>query len=110
MSIDAFPHPGGHEQPEPRQALQQVGAERRALAHRDDGVEGREPLGERLHAVDVIGEDGDVRVQLVPRPERPRDVLVVVEDGDRETAQERLAITCLMFVYSSTAYIDRSLP
>ena len=42
--------------------------------------------------------------------ERPRDVLVVVEDGDRETAQERLAITCLMFVYSSTAYIDRSLP
>ena len=54
--------------------------EARTLAHDDDGVERREPLAQRLHA------------------------------GDRETAQERLAITCLMFVYSSTAYIDRSLP
>ncbi len=67
-----------------RQGRDQRRVERRALAHQDEHVE----LGESSRQSGFIGhmvvEHHDAGVGAEPRPvgEGPRDILVVVEDGD----------------------------
>ena len=74
--------PGRHEQLQRREPLENGAREGRSLAHGDDDLEPREPLDERGGVGDVVGEDGrrDRAREIVPRPERQRDRLVVVED------------------------------
>ena len=80
------PHAGRHQQRQPRQALEQRAREWRSLAHRDDHLETRQPLRERVLVVEVVVEGGqlDGVAEPLPAAQRPCDSLVVVERRDRD--------------------------
>ena len=71
------------DEPQARQALEQRGADLRALADEDQRLDVAQALGERVDVLDVIVEDGDVeRRQLREAGKRAQRVEVVVEDRD----------------------------
>jgi hypothetical protein len=77
-------HAGGDQQPQPREAAQPLGVERRPLPHRHDDVERLQRADQRLGPRDVRGED----VDLGPFSHRgpvgtgQRNLLIIIEDRD----------------------------
>jgi transposase len=82
--------PGGDEEPEPRQPLDQAPAERGTLALGDDDVVGGEAPGHRILVGEMVREDVGRRPTLEHAPvrARTRDIEIVVEDRDPVHAAE----------------------
>jgi hypothetical protein len=77
-------HAGGDQQPQPREAAQPFGVERRPLPHGHDDVVRLQRVDQRLRPPDVLSEDVDLGQFPYRGPVRTgqRNLLIIVEDRD----------------------------